>query len=132
MLRVGKVLDKIKKDNLANPYTAVISIIQDLVIYFMGIVVVFHVTACLFYLIVSLDPEQQFERDNELIDANGFRIYVVCLYWIVQTVTTVGYGDIKVQQFPIKVFSVFLMIAGVVFISTIVNEINEILMTLDR
>lgn len=43
-----------------------------------------------------------------------------------------GYGDVKIHQFPIKVFSVFLMIAGVVFISTIVNSINEILMTLDR
>lgn len=79
MLRVGKVLDKIKKGNLANPYTAVISIIQDLVIYFFGILMIFHVTACLFYLVVSLDPEQQFERDNQIVDAEGFSKYILCL-----------------------------------------------------
>lgn len=47
---------------------------------------------------MSLDESSSFEIENGLIDMTNFEQYITCLYWVYQTVITVGYGDLKLRN----------------------------------
>lgn len=58
--------------------------------------------------------------------------YLFCLYWVVQTVVTVGYGDVSLQTSTERLFGIALMISGVIFFSFTVNNISSILLKIDK
>ena len=100
----------------------------DLIKYFFSLIIFCHVSACLFYLITFFDDQNNFDRDNSLIDLSTKDKYLTCLYWVVQTVITVGYGDIKLRGQSEQTFAILLMICGVLFVSVTVSLISEILL----
>ena len=56
--------------------------------------------------------------DPDYKDLRGYDQYLISLYFIIQTITTVGYGDNYIKTNSEKVMCIFLMILGVVgFIS---------------
>ena len=57
---------------------------------------------------------------------NG-EIYICSLYYVFTTVATVGYGDIHPQTSIERVYSIFLMIVGVVAFSFLSGSLASIL-----
>ena len=60
-----------------------------------------HWTACIWYLnaqIEDLNPSTWVVRDGYQ-DLSDREIYMVSLYWAIQTITTVGYGNIAAGTF---------------------------------
>eukprot|EP01083_Nonionella_stella_P080572 221484_1 len=82
-----------------------------------GVVFFFaHLAACSWFIIGSADPEHGwFSTMPEIIDASPWSQYIVCLYWSITTVTTVGYGDITAQTTGERIFSILAMLFGVLF-----------------
>jgi voltage-gated potassium channel Kch len=60
-------------------------------------------------------------------DLGSAEIYVKSLYWTIQTITTVGYGDISGTNTIEKLFSSLIMIVGVVSFSFANGSLASIL-----
>ena len=56
-------------------------------------------------------------------------LYLESLYWAVQTITTVGYGDNTISTHHEQIFCIFAMVIGVIAFSlgtgTLANIIHE-------
>ena len=89
-----------------------------------------HIVACLWKFAAEFDQDDV-DGSNWLLedaykDLNDFEIYIACLYWAIQTVFTVGYGDFT----PLSVFqltiSILAMLFGVFLFGTIISSISNI------
>lgn len=95
-----------------------------------------HVLGCFFIYTASLTSEEQFvDSDGNLenynwISLNGFdnysdyQLYQIAFYFTVQTITTVGYGDVYVKNSGERLVALTYMIAGVIFFSAISTSIT--------
>lgn len=60
-----------------------------------------HISACLWYFLNNLEGEDGgmvWALKYNFMDADNADAYAACFYLIVQTVVTVGYGDLKAQS----------------------------------
>ena len=58
-------------------------------------------------------------------------LYAVATYWTVQTITTVGYGDIGGVNNMEKLFQSFAMIIGVLFFTFANSSLTSIIQNID-
>ena len=54
------------------------------------------------------------------------------MWWALQTVTTVGYGDVTPQNASGRIVAAFVMLEGVAFLSIVVAAITSIFITRER
>ena len=54
------------------------------------------------------------------------------LYFIVATITTVGYGDISSATWPVQAFCVVLMVIGVIAYSLTISAVSTIMGASDK
>ena len=59
-------------------------------------------------------------------------LYLTSVYWTVQTVTTVGYGDIPVTNSPERIFCSIIMVIGVCSFSFVNGSLASVLTSYDR
>ena len=94
-----------------------------------GVLYLQHLLACVW--IVIGQEEFLFSRDgwitNNLYNKGGAHTYISAFYFIVSTMTTVGYGDFSAGTTNEKVFCILLMVGGVFIFSTITGSIAAIL-----
>jgi voltage-gated potassium channel len=64
-----------------------------------------------------------------LFDRKEFPTVWLALWWAVQTVTTVGYGDITPQAVSGRILAALLMLVGIGFISLITATVAHTLMS---
>ena len=85
---------------------------------------VLNLTACLFIFIgFNSYPNWLFKlniQDNSYID-----IYLTSVYFIIVTITTVGYGDITGDSMPETLFQILLLIIGTIAYSFIISYISN-------
>ena len=65
-------------------------------------------------------------------DSGVFERYMTSLYWITQTVVTVGYGDVPSVTPYERILAIFCMFAGVIFFSLTVGSLTSLLSDMDR
>lgn len=56
--------------------------------------------------------------DPDYFELDGPNQYLVSMYFIVTSFTTVGYGDVSISNHIEKVFCIFLMLLGVIGFTT--------------
>jgi len=73
-----------------------------------------HLLACIWLKIGISDEEEGWPYVNRGLRENEiFHIYVFSYYWIIETVTTVGYGDYTGSTLGELIFSMGLMVTPV-------------------
>lgn len=105
--------------------------IEKLIMYFFSVLLFCHFTSCLFYLLSTLH-KYNWSLATNLENKTNFEKYAVCFYWVVQTVLTVGYGDIPLQNSTERIFAILLMLTGVIFFSFTVSAISSIILAVDN
>lgn len=106
-------------------------------IYFSGfyLVIFLHLAGCLFAMIgkysESIGEPSWLEKYANDYDDNSIHIYVMCIYFVLTTTTTVGYGDIMPQNTYEKGYCFILMLIGVSGFSFIIGSIGSILSAVD-
>jgi hypothetical protein len=53
-----------------------------------------HYIACIYNFMIISEINNYNIIDPELIDKDWWEKYVYCIYWSMQTMLTIGYGDI--------------------------------------
>ena len=66
------------------------------------------------------------------MDKSPFSKYILAVYFIISTMTTVGYGDVSASTFPEHVFCIVLMIFGVITFTFTSGALASILNNLDQ
>jgi CRP-like cAMP-binding protein len=100
----------------------------------MSFVIVFcHFLACIWWLVKRDDPDikQWYDQLNVAYpSAPVMEQYVSSLYFIITTLTTVGYGDIHGTTDNERVFLVCVMFGGTLIFATIISSASQIVANL--
>lgn len=102
-------------------------VIAIMLTYFIG---------CFWYWVTSQDffddGEYTFINKFNLEGDSLFRKLVICCYFSLTTLATVGYGDLYPINNLEKVLGIFLMIVGIAFFSYIMGNFNDVLINYDK
>jgi len=70
--------------------------------------------------------------ESNLYDSTHYDQYIVAIYWTVTTITTVGYGDISISNNLERLFTILVMIVGVICFSYSTGSLSTILNSKDN
>jgi hypothetical protein len=100
---------------------------------FLTVVFIVHLMGCMWYFNSSLaeDLDQTWIYLNNFQDETTTYKYFVSIYWSTQTITTVGYGDIKIGEFTEYMLATFWMMFGVSLYTYLVGSISQIIAKMD-
>jgi voltage-gated potassium channel len=92
-----------------------------------------HWIACAWYLVPYLEgfPENCWVVQQDIAHASPATQYIRALYWVIQTMATVGYGDITPHRDFEYVFSLLIMLLGASTYAFIIGNIASLANNLD-
>lgn len=91
--------------------------------------------ACAWYMLARLNWGNYnitFLDHPNVAPKKGVSRLIVCCYFALTTLATVGYGDIVPQNNGEKIMGVILMIVGIAFFSYIMSNFNDVLINYDK
>ena len=95
-------------------------------------VTIIHINACLWVFIAkSSGKTTNWIEKGNFQNAQPFRLYIASFYFVVTTITTVGYGDISGTNSAERMFGCLLMIIGVLAFSFSTGQLSSIMATKD-
>lgn len=137
MLRLAKVLKILKSKNaVLNHFNSELKIssgLERIFFFFVGFIFFFHISACLFVFLREIEGE----RGSWLLMADyhtmsHFDLYITACYFVMTTISTVGYGDISASTRLERVFMMALMLLGVSAFTFISGALSSILSNYDH
>jgi len=102
-------------------------LIAIMLTYFLG---------SLWYLLVSVMPTDEsqpnFIKKNNMDQKSNADKLILCCYFVLTTLATIGYGDLSPQTNSEKILGISLMIVGIAFFSYIMGNFNDVLINYDK
>ena len=93
-------------------------------IAFIITVLVLNMTTCLF-IFIGINSYPGWIVSLNIQDESYFYIYLTSIYFVIVTVTTVGYGDITGKTVPELLFQIYLLIIGTIAYSFTISYISN-------
>jgi len=88
--------------------------IVEMINLLLYVMIITHFMACTFIYLGNLGPAYWI-RKNGFDKKSNFSIYVFSFYWIITTLTTVGYGDYTGAEMEEIIFTMILEFIGLTF-----------------
>ena len=85
---------------------------------------VLHLTACL-HIFVSSTTFPNWIIQKELQTSPFIKVYLSSVYFLITTVTSVGYGDIIGSSFTEIIFQIFLLMVGIIAYSWLISSLSN-------
>ena len=112
---------------------------ERLIFFLILFLVTCHVMTCLWIITyqfksVTLDGTSWADPYSHYVDKFGdpdFGLYLTSFYFIITTMTTVGYGDMSGQNNLERIVSIFIMIVGVISFSFATGSLSSIMSSYD-
>jgi len=92
-----------------------------------------HLVACIFFLQSKLMdfPDDSWVIQEDVMDKEVFFQYTIAFYWALQTLTTVGFGDITIVSVEERIFAIMWMIIGIAFYSYAIGNMTNFIDNMD-
>ena len=124
LFRIVKVVKKKKMFKSTNTMPGTSRFISSLLIT----ITIIHIVSCLWIFITSFDSENNnWMTEKKLLDESLWTKYTIATYWTIQTVLTVGYGDVPAITINEKMFACAWMLLGVMVYSFLIGSVSSIL-----
>jgi hypothetical protein len=108
-------------------------VIERALTFLMVIGIITHVFACLWYFLArwnDFSPDTWVAQEN-YHNESDFTKYIFCFYFIIQVLTTVGYGDMTIVSSSEKILAIFIMMVGVITFSFAFGSLMSVLSNLN-
>lgn len=113
--------------------------VERLTTFFILLMIIGHVFTCLWILIATYNydktmPEgERWSNENNWIFVNDHDVeghlvlYIQSFYFMVETITTVGYGDYSASNVAENIYLIVIMFAGVISFSYATGSLSSII-----
>lgn len=102
---------------------------------FIGIFGIFflHISSCLFVFLSEFDSDTEniWRYSEPYINYGTFDLYITSIYYVVTTMSTVGYGDISGHTAAERIFCMLLMLIGVLSFNLISGALGALITNYD-
>ena len=139
MTRLVRILKIIKERNKILRYFNEVfklnSGLERVMIAVMMILLFCHIVACLWYMLSDFESDTNYviwTYMNDLQDLDILDLYFASLYFTVQTVVTVGYGDLHCYSTAERLFASGLMLVGVFVYSFAIGSLTSLMSSVDQ
>ena len=88
------------------------------------LLLVFHLTACM-HIFVASTAFPNWIIQKGLQTSPFFEVYLSSIYFLITTVTSVGYGDIIGSSFTEIIFQIFLLMIGIIAYSWLISSLSN-------
>ena len=137
MLRLAKILKILKsKRTVINHFSSELKIssgVERIIFFCMFFLLLFHIFACMFIFLSEIESERGGWLDDAGYAAySDFDQYITACYFIMTTISTVGYGDISASTRLERIFMIALMLIGVSSFTFISGALSSILSNYDQ
>ena len=106
--------------------------IERLIFFFFFVVAFFHISACMFVMLAQLEYNQNSYYIVDGVEGmSATEQYVISLYFIITTISTVGFGDISGSTTAERIFCIILMLIGVFSFTFVSGALASILSNFD-
>ncbi|OHT13164.1 cation channel family protein [Tritrichomonas foetus] len=111
-------------------YQGAISKIFPHLLFFILVV---HIYACIFYLIAHIQGiNTSWLQEYVQLGFTTDQLYVVCLYFVLTTIFTIGFGDLHPSTSAERIICIFLEVTGVAYEDLIVARMVQLLLDPNR
>ena len=104
-------------------------------IVFIMIFAVFflHIASCMFVFVSEFDSEEDssWRYTDPYVYFERFELYIMSLYYVVTTMSTVGYGDLSGGTMLERCFCILLMLTGVISFNLISGALGALITNYD-
>ena len=90
-----------------------------------------HITAC-FHIIIGRNAYPNWITEHNLSESNFSEIYIASIYFLIATMTSVGYGDITGNSIKERIFQIFLLIIGIMAYSWLVSSVSHYVIEINK
>jgi hypothetical protein len=90
-----------------------------------------HIMACLWVLVGQFQENSGSWYLPEIQDMGPWHQYTLSMYFVITTMTTVGYGDFSGQTTSERLFVIFLMLIGVLSFTYISGALASVISNVD-
>jgi hypothetical protein len=129
LIRIFKFAKKTSKlGQYIQSYFTMSEGMERILIMLTGFFLICHIVCCLWTICAQLNGSIE---DTWMADYDSENLYLTAYYFIVTTITTVGYGDISGQTSTEKIFCIIIMVVGVVSFSFASGALASIMQNYD-
>ena len=87
-------------------------------------IIFLHVTACI-HIFIGRNSYPNWILENNISEDSYSTIYLSSIYFLIATITSVGYGDISGYSRNEYIFQIFLLIIGIIAYSWLISSISN-------
>lgn len=120
LIRLLRLFRILKLFELISSYTIVPKAVK-IVSFTIGTTLVLHLIACGWLMITP-----------DTVSPDKVTMYNKAFYWALTTLTTIGYGDITPSSNWGRIYTMFVMMGGVMFYAIIIGNFSRYLLEADR
>ena len=101
--------------------------------FIASLAVIVHISGCIWYYLSSIEDDKvnSWIFRYKMDDKSDFDMYIMSIYFVFTTLTTVGYGDITPFTNTEKCFTIILMWFGAGFYSYLIGSLTSFLKSSD-
>jgi hypothetical protein len=128
------------KKKIGNRVTSIIKFgaaFERLLFFLLTLLLVCHLIGCMWIYVAKATQDPEIP-DDSWIELNGYsdmtmgEIYAISVYFTMQTLTTVGYGDISIASSSEQFMCIVLQFIGVIFFSFASGSLTTIIANYDQ